>query len=70
MDRHGPLMDRITGQIWDSAAGVSAIPRATAKSITDNMILQTAIWTCLELVILNFSSYFSLDICSLRKAID
>jgi len=39
-ERHGPLLDRIAGQIWDSGVDMSGIPVGVSKSLTRNKLLQ------------------------------
>ena len=50
MDRHGPLMDRFIGQIWDSVVDIYGIPYGTSRALTNNKILQASIQKYLELV--------------------
>ena len=48
MARHGPLMDRMVGQIWDSVVDVEGIPDGTSKAVTQNKHLQLYIRKYLE----------------------
>lgn len=48
MARHGPLMDRLVGQIWDSPVDIQGIPVGTAKAVTNNKTLQTSIQKYLD----------------------
>ena len=47
-DRHGVLMDRFVGQIWDSAVDIYGIPNGVSKAITNNKTLQFYIHKYIE----------------------
>ena len=43
LDRHGPLVDRFVGQIWDSGVDIYGIPDGVPMAITNNKIIQASL---------------------------
>lgn len=47
-EKHGHLLDRFVGQIWDSVVDVGGMPIGVARSVTDLKFLQDYIQSALE----------------------
>ncbi|XP_068230381.1 transmembrane protein 53-B-like isoform X2 [Palaemon carinicauda] len=47
-DKHGHLLDRMVGQIWDSPVDLEGIPFGTSRAITNNVTIQNSIQKYLE----------------------
>lgn len=48
MSKHGELMDRFVGQIWDSAVDIYGIPNGVSKAVTNNETLQVYLYKYIE----------------------
>lgn len=66
MQKHGHLLNRFVGQIWDSAVDVDGIPDGVPRAITNNLSLQRNIRKYLLWVVHHILDWLEMHGCTLE----